>query len=260
MQEAALAVYLVTPMHLTAAGATVAGPRPTNQDAHLVDLSLGLLVVADGMGGHLAGDVASRLAVDTVVEFIRATHGGREITWPFPLNITKSMTVNRLEAALRLANRRVRDAGQRDPRHAGMGTTIVAALVDGDTMAIGHVGDSRAYVLRDGDLVQVTQDHTWVNAVLGGDARQHADHPMRHVLTNGIGMGADLTPSVAEQAVRAGERWLMCTDGVHGYVEASALRDVLVSCTADAGADEVIRRSLAAGTTDNATVVILNVD
>ena len=133
-------------MQLTAAGATDAGPRSLNEDAHFFDLNLGLIVVADGMGGHNAGEVASRLAVDAVVEFIRVTHDRRDITWPFPFNPGRSMMLNRLEAALRLANRKVRDAGEREPAHAGMGTTIVAALLDGDRIAIGHVGDSRAYV------------------------------------------------------------------------------------------------------------------
>ena len=249
----------IAAVRLTAGGATDAGPRPSNQDAHFVDLDIGLLVVADGMGGHNAGEVASQMAVDAVVHFIRATHNGGEITWPFPLNPAQSMSMNRVEAALRIANQRVHNAGERDAKRAGMGTTIVAALVEGDRIVIGHVGDSRAYVLRDGDLQQITEDHTWLNAI-GNSAAVAHDHPLRHVLTNGIGMGADLSPSVAEQRLLSGERWLICTDGVHGYLDHDALRRAMAGTSAEAVAHAVVQGAIAAGTTDNATAVVLNVD
>jgi protein phosphatase len=231
-----------------------------NEDAHFVDLSLGLLVVADGMGGHNAGEVASRLAVEAVVDFIRVTHERRDITWPFPFNPSRSMTLNRLEAALRLANRKVHDAGEREPSHAGMGTTIVAALVEGDRIVIGHVGDSRAYVLRDGALQQRTEDHTWVNAVMGAANRASVDHPYRHVLTNGIGLGAELSPALTEDRLKPGEQWLICTDGVHGSLDEDALRHAVTGHTPETAALEAVQRALDAGTTDNATAVVLNVD
>lgn len=253
-------IYCLVSMRMTAAGATDPGPRPSNQDAYFVDLELGLLVVADGMGGHNAGDVASRMAIGVVVDFVRATHDGREITWPFPLDLSKSLLVNRVEMALRLANRRVRDAGERDLRHAGMGTTIVAALVEGDHIAIGHVGDSRAYVLRGRELVQLTVDHTWLNAVLGADAVEAATHPMRHVLTHGIGMGADVVPSVIEERLHPGERWLICTDGVHGCLDHTALASLMQAAAPAAIADDAVRRAVVGGTLDNATAVVLNVD
>jgi len=248
-------------MRLSAAGATDPGPRVVNEDALFFDLDLGLLVVADGMGGHNAGEVASRLAVETVVEFIRVTRERPDITWPFPFNPNRPMVLNRLEAALRLANRKVHDAGERDPSHAGMGTTIVAALLDGDRIVIGHVGDSRAYVLRQGELLQRTEDHTWVNAVMGSANRAALDHPYRHVLTNGIGLGAELSPALMEDELKAGERWLMCTDGVHGSLDHDALRGAMGGGSSpDGAAREVVRRALAAGTTDNATAIVLNVD
>jgi serine/threonine protein phosphatase PrpC len=212
------------------------------------------------MGGHNAGEVAARLAIDAVVDFIRATHDRPDITWPFPFDPDRSMTLNRMDAALRLANRKVYDAGERDPAQAGMGTTIVVALVENGHIALGHVGDSRAYVLRNGELVQMTQDHTWVNAVMGPGNRAAVDHPFRHVLTNGIGLAAELSPALAEERLGAGERWLICTDGVHGAVDADALRSVIVGKSPDAAAHDVVRRALDAGTTDNATALVLNVD
>jgi PPM family protein phosphatase len=247
-------------MRLSAAGATDPGPRAVNEDALFVDLDLGLLVVADGMGGHNAGEVASRMAVDTVVEFIRATHGRHDITWPFPFNPGRPMLLNRLEAALRLANLKVHDAGERDPARAGMGTTIVAALLEGDRIAIGHVGDSRAYVLRGGELVQKTEDHTWVNAMLGSRGRDASDHPYRHVLTNGIGLGSELSPSLYEDRLMPGERWLMCSDGVHGTLDDATLRGAVSAQSPQTAAQEAVRRAIDAGSTDNATAVVLNVE
>lgn len=227
-----------------------------NQDALFVDVDLGLVVVADGMGGHKGGEVASTMAVNAVVEFIRVTYNGREITWPFPFNPQRSRAFNRLDAALQLANRTVFDAGERTRAHAGMGTTIVAVLVEQGHLVLGHVGDSRAYVLRGAELRQMTDDHTLLNA-LGRQAG--LDPTMRHVLTSGIGMGADLAPSLAEDALVAGERWLLCTDGVHGYLDAASLRGALGATSAQEAADETVRRALAAGTADNATAVVLNV-
>jgi protein phosphatase len=244
-------------MRLSAAGATERGPRALNQDAFFIDVDLGLLVVADGMGGHNAGEVASQMAVEAVVDFVRATHDGREITWPFPFNPYRSRAFNRMDAALRLANRSVHDAGERTRAHAGMGTTIVATLVEGAHLVLGHVGDSRAYVWRGGRLRQMTADHTLVNA-LGGHAT--LDPAMRHVLTNGIGMGSDLAPSLAEETLVPGERWLLCTDGVHGYLDAAGIQAALGSASAQAAAEETVRRALAAGTADNATAVVLTVE
>ena len=223
-----------------------------------MDLGLGLIVVADGMGGHNAGEVASRMAVDVVIDFVRSTRGGGEITWPFPIDPSHSLAMNRVEIALRLANQRVHSAGERDPGRSGMGTTIVTALVEDDHIVIGHAGDSRAYVWRQGHLQQITQDHTWLNAI--GESELHtSNHPLRHVLTNGIGMGDELTPTVIEESLAAGDRWLICSDGVHGYVDLETLTQAMQLTSPEAAAQEVVRCALAAGTTDNATAVVLNV-
>jgi serine/threonine protein phosphatase PrpC len=245
-------------MQLTAAARSDAGPRPANQDAHFIDLELGLFIVADGMGGHNAGEVASRLAVDTVVDFIRATHNTREATWPFPFDPAQSVAANRLAVALRIANRSVHDQGARVPAQSGMGTTIVAALVNGSRIVVGHVGDSRAYCLRDGRLRQMTEDDTWLNAILGaGGVAAATDHPMRHVLTSGIGMRVDVEPSLIEEELHRGEHWLMCTDGVHGSLDASALERALSRSSAADAANAAVESALAAGTSDNATALVL---
>jgi protein phosphatase len=245
-------------MRLTAGGCTAIGRRATNEDADFVDLDVGLLVVADGMGGHKAGEVASRMAIDAVVRFVRETHGATDLTWPFPTDASRSTAANRVLVAIRLANRSVHEAGLANPRYSGMGTTIVVALVDGDRLVIGHAGDTRAYCRTGVSLEQVTEDDTWLNVMKAAGARpRDQDQPFRHVLTRGVGMRADLVPSIVERPLVVGDRWLICTDGVHGVVEPVELSRALEVPSAQVAARQVVLGALAAGTSDNATAVVL---
>jgi serine/threonine protein phosphatase PrpC len=245
-------------MELTDAGRSERGPRSQNQDCLFRDHTLGLFVVADGMGGHKAGEVASRVAVDAVVEFVRVTAASSELTWPYPFDPRLSVGANRLIVAMRVANRKVHEGGRGDPQLSGMGTTLVGALLEGDRIVIAHVGDSRAYRFRAGELEQITQDHTWVAAMLAADANARTeDHPMRHVLTSGIGMREDVMPTVTERPLASGDQWLLCSDGVHGPLDESGLKAALSKPSADEAAGEVVRAALAAGGTDNATAIVL---
>jgi PPM family protein phosphatase len=245
-------------LQLQFAGRSERGPRSLNQDSFFCDSALGLFVVADGMGGHNAGEVASRLAVETVVQFVNATATSRDLTWPFAINPKLSIAANRLTVALRLANQRVYDAGHSEMQLAGMGTTLVAALVDANRVVIAHVGDSRAYRFHEGRLEQMTRDHTWVAAMLAAEPNARTDdHPMRHVLTNGIGMREDVTPVVSEHHIAKGDSWVLCSDGVHGYIDDDALTDALALTSPDAAADGAVRAALDAGGSDNATAVVV---
>ena len=175
-------------MKLTAFGVTHPGRvRPNNEDALLWDVDAGLFIVADGMGGHQAGEVASRMAVESVRGFLEASRGDHDLTWPFGFDPALSVNANRLVTAVRLANRKVFQAGEDKPDFAGMGTTIVAAMLENDTLTFCGVGDSRIYVLSPAGLQQVTHDDSWVATVLARDPEfdrtQLAQHPMRHVLT-----------------------------------------------------------------------------
>jgi hypothetical protein len=155
------------------------------------DEALGLLIVADGMGGHAAGEVASRLAVEAVTSFIRRTSEDQEHSWPYGIDSDLSFNANRLRTAVHLANRRVFREAENHDDYTGMGTTIVAALVANGTMSIAHVGDSRMYLAGNGQLVQLTRDDSWAATVLGqsplNGAAPTEQHPMRHVLTNVLG-------------------------------------------------------------------------
>ncbi len=151
-------------MHVFSASATERGlRRSTNEDSFAVREALGLFVVADGMGGHAAGEVASRVAVEGIVAFVEATITiSPDQTWPIPFDPEQSVNANRLRAGFRMGNWRLAEEIASSSELRGMATTAVAMLIDGGTGTLAHVGDSRAYRLRDGQLERLTRDHSWV--------------------------------------------------------------------------------------------------
>lgn len=249
-------------MELTVGSRTDMGPRKMNQDSHGWWPDLGLFVVADGMGGHNAGEVASHLAVETIHGFIADSAQNRDIAWPFGLEASHSIEENRLLTAVRLANRRIYTESTRAPELSGMGTTVVAALVAGDKAILVSVGDSRIYRLRDGALEQLTSDDTWLASVLGAQGAEDADpaHPLRHVLTSVVGTKDDLRPESRQEELRSGDTLLLCTDGIHGKLDTAALT-ALLSTGAPAAdrASTLVSEAITRGTTDNATALVIAV-
>ena len=201
------------PQEFEAHGVSDAGPRPTNEDACLVDAAGGLFVVADGMGGHNAGEVASALAVSTIASAIGASP------------VREAST---LEDAVRRANGRILEAAAENADYAGMGTTVSAVLVEDGHAALVNVGDSRVYLLRDGRLEQLTRDDSWVRQLVDDGAPLSADdvqrHPMRHVLTEVVGVRPDLLPRVAVHELKTGDVLLISSDGLHGVLSADDLQ------------------------------------
>ena len=249
-------------MELTVGSRTDVGPRKMNQDHHGSWPELGLYVVADGMGGHNAGEVASHLAVETIRAFIAESATAADITWPFGLETKNSIDTNRLTTAVRLANRKIYNEGSKSPDLSGMGTTVVAALIAGDRITIVSVGDSRLYRFRQGALEQLTKDDTWLASVLGEKQAEDADpqHPLRHVLTSVVGTKDDVKPGSREEQLVAGDRFLLCTDGVHGKLDATSLTNVLeMTSSASESADSLVKEALTRGTSDNATALVINV-
>jgi protein phosphatase len=223
---------------------------------------LGLFVVADGMGGHNAGEVASHLAVETIRAFIAESAVTADITWPFGLETKNSIDANRLTTAVRLANRKIYHEGTKSPDLNGMGTTVVAALVAGDRITLVSVGDSRIYRLRQGSLEQMTKDDTWLASVLGEKQAEEADpqHPLRHVLTSVVGTRDDLKPASREEQLVAGDRFVLCSDGVHGKLDSAALATLLSTAASAAdGAATLVNEAITRGTSDNATALVINV-
>jgi serine/threonine protein phosphatase PrpC len=249
-------------MHFSAHGATSAGRRSTNEDALFVDPALGLFIVADGMGGHNAGEVAARLAIDAISDFVVQSRRATDLTWPYGLDPALSVEANRLRNAVRLANNRVLEAASSRPEYAGMGTTVVAALVDENRVIFVGVGDSRVYLCQRAGVEQLTRDDSWIATVLARDPglteTTLAQHPMRHVLTSVVGARADTEPRVSERDLAVGDVLLLCTDGLHGALSTAEIGSVLDS---DQNVDEMtgtlIDQALANGATDNVTVIVV---
>jgi PPM family protein phosphatase len=243
-----------------AAGCTDTGPvRAANEDHWLVDPDLGVYVVADGMGGHQAGEVASHLAVAEVMADLAASaHPG--FSWPLGEEGESTRTGNRIRHALRRANEAVFSAGASDPALMGMGTTLTALVIDGDTATIGSVGDSRAYLVRGAETRVLTHDDTWLASVLGADAARGAvarSHPMRHVLTSVIGTRGLSSPEVVVLALTAGDVVVLATDGLHNVVDDRRIGELARGGPVDAVARQLVEEAVARGTTDNVTVVVV---
>ena len=183
------------------------------------------------MGGHVAGEVASRVAVETIQTFIAETAGAdKNRTWPFPFEPQISLEGNRLKAAFRLANRQIGNAMADSADLRGMATTASAVLVGKGSACVGHVGDSRVYALRDGALQQITDDHSWVEEqVRAGTLTATAarQHPWRNVVTRALSGGSDPEVDTVELAPAKGERFLLCSDGLSGVVPHDAIARIL---------------------------------
>ena len=168
--------------------------RKINEDSFLVSPEVSLYAVCDGMGGHNAGEVASKMAIETIAAFIERSGVEKEITWPWGLDANLSFDGNRLKTAIKLANKKVFKAADNREDYTGMGTTAVAALVSGNVMTVGSAGDSRCYLVREGKLTQLTRDDSWVSAAWAEgilSASEIEKHPLRNVITKAVGAKED---------------------------------------------------------------------
>jgi PPM family protein phosphatase len=223
--------------------------RQNNQDSAYAGPNL--LVVADGMGGHAGGDIASSLAIAALAPLDRSEHGPQE-------------ALADLERTVEQARQDLVHASEVDPDLAGMGTTVTALLRSGNTLAMAHLGDSRAYLLRDGSLSQVTVDHTFVQHLVdtGRISPDEAEtHPQRNVVMRVLGdFDVDLTPDMSVREARPGDRWLLCSDGLSGFVPIEQITEVLLECESpEEAADLLVTLAMTAGSTDNITVVVADV-
>lgn len=254
-------------MRIQAAGLSDRGlKRPHNEDSLSVVPDLGLFIVADGMGGHSAGEVASRQAIETIVDFLRepadSTEGG---LGPEATSDRISRTEARIVNAVRLANREVHKLAEDHSEYRGMGTTIVGMLLNADTrsISIAHVGDSRCYLLREGQFRQVTLDHSWVSEQLQKNiitAEEAKNHRWKNVITRALGHRSDVEVDVQSSHLRVNDIYLLCSDGLCGMVEDEEIRRIMLSHTdLEECASELIRAANDAGGQDNISIILIRV-
>jgi protein phosphatase len=239
--------------------------RKGNEDSLFVNPEQHLFVVADGMGGHAAGEIASKVAVESINEFVCLTGGDEEITWPFGLDENISYDGNRLKTSIRYANRKVLEATKEKSEYEGMATTVAAVLVDGDTANLGHVGDSRVYLVRDGEITQLTSDHSWVNeqiqsGVISPD--QARTHPLRNVVTRALGGKPDLQVDMQQHKAKAGDILLLCSDGLTTMITDEDIARVVREAGGDVekAAQALVASANAKGGEDNITVLLIRFD
>lgn len=234
---------------LAAARSDVGRRRPANEDTYALAPELGLYLVADGMGGHRAGQVASGLAARAAVVALRAQRDGRRGPG------------DRLRACVEAANAEILSSSRAKPELAGMGTTIVALLADGARVALAHVGDSRAYLIRAGAARRLTDDHTVVGELVRrGEISEQAAarHPQRHVLLRALGVGRTVEPDLLELAPEAGDLFLLCSDGLTGHVEDDEIATLIGAAPdLDAACERLVDLANGRGGDDNITVVLL---
>jgi len=211
-----------------------------------VDHELGLFVVADGMGGHNAGEVAAGIAVETIARVLRSDH---------------VRTGARLEHALRAANDSILESAAERPECAGMGTTVSAVLALESGCAVASVGDSRVYRWRGGRLEQLTHDDSWVSQLFPeegpGSEQARERHPMRHVLTEVVGVRPNLEPGFELFDLAPGEAFLLCSDGLHGVLSNERLSACFESGDVRSIATRLVDEAVKRGASDNVTAVVV---
>jgi protein phosphatase len=232
-----------------AAGTNVGRRRRTNEDRYALAPDLGLYLVADGMGGHTAGQVASEMAAEAALRAVQTLQGA-----------TASLS-EKLRYAVTSANREIFQAGKEQPELTGMGTTLVVLLAGEGRAALAHVGDSRAYLMRGGGIRQLTDDHSVVGELLrrreiSADAAR--EHPHRHVLTRALGVRPGVEPDLAELSPEAGDVFALCSDGLTAHLHDDEIADLITGVDEPQQAvDTLIDLANARGGEDNITVLVV---
>jgi len=253
-------------MRAIAAGASDVGlQREHNEDSYVVLKEYDLFVVADGMGGHRAGDVASKLATETISEFFKST-ANDDVTWPFHFDTNLSEEENRLLTGIRVANRQIFERSTRSREYHGMGTTVVGAMFSSrkGRMYIGHVGDSRCYRVRDGRIQLLTRDHSLINDYLLAmpdlTEEQRSELP-KNVITRALGMQDQVVVDLQHDEPAPGDVYVLCSDGLSGMVQDDEIQRIIVSNPdiRDACA-KLIARANEHGGEDNVTAVLIKIE
>jgi protein phosphatase len=236
--------------------------RRTNEDSFAIDQQMGLFIVADGMGGHAAGEIASKMAIDVTIDYIKRTNTTDE-PYLTGFNNRYSRAGNRLCSAMILANQLISDTATNRQDWHGMGTTLVAAWLpepDSPLLSIANVGDSRAYLLRYGELKQLTRDHSLVEEQLrsGLISREEADaSSIRNMITRALGFRERVEPDIVETEIEPGDKLLLCSDGLNSMVSDEEILTILkYTGSLESTSRQLISAANAKGGKDNITVII----
>ncbi|MEI7894260.1 MAG: Stp1/IreP family PP2C-type Ser/Thr phosphatase [Myxococcales bacterium] len=239
--------------------------REHNEDSFVVLNEYDLFVVADGMGGHRAGDVASKIATETISEFFRTT-ANEDVTWPFHFDTNLSEEENRLLTGIRVANRQMYERSSRSREDHGMGTTVVGAMCSArkGRMYIGHVGDSRCYRVRHGQIQLMTRDHSLINDYLLAmpdlTDEQKSELP-KNVITRALGMQDQVVVDLQHDDPKLGDVYLLCSDGLSGMLTDDEIQSIVAQAPDIREAcRRLIHRANERGGEDNITAVVIRID
>jgi serine/threonine protein phosphatase PrpC len=251
-------------MQIEGYAASETGPvREHNEDAWLVDVDGSLFVVADGMGGHAAGEVASRIAVDTVSEVMLGMQDPEETRLLTDVKDPGDMLRERLRYAMNQAALNIRRAVDENPAYLGMGTTLVMVIVEDDQAHLAHVGDSRAYLFRDGRIQRLTRDHTVVQQEV--DAGRLTPElarivPHKNILTKSVGYHGPVDPDTSTRMLESGDVIILCSDGLNDAVEDSEIETTASKTAAEDLPEVLVKQAIEQGTQDNITVVVVAIN
>ena len=255
---------MTTKLGLEIAGKTDVGcVRKNNEDSIAVDEDLGLMVVADGMGGHNSGEVASSITTSTILEYAQKMRGGDKVVVPEGGDPALTPRGRQIDYFVRTANTLIFEKGRAFPKDAGMGTTVVAVIATAESLTVGHVGDSRLYLFRGGELLQLTEDHSLVtdqlkNGLISTD--DAAKSNLQNILTRALGAEEKVKVDVAEHPLFPKDQILLCSDGLDKMVTNEEIAKVLADKgTALEKVDKLIEMSRAEGGVDNVTVIVAKV-
>ena len=246
-------------MRLTSCGMTDVGRRRNhNEDNFLINDEMNLYVVCDGMGGHKGGEVASAIAVHTIEESFSSLDWSTQ-----PDEFPEDLAREQVRFSIILAGRKIHEIARENPSFQGMGTTCVALFVSHNNAYIGHVGDSRCYLMRNDEITQLTEDHSWVNQqiLLGNLTEEEGKkHKLKNVITRSLGYAEEVEVDILMRPLMSGDYLLLCSDGLSNLVEPEELKEHMISYGVQAAARQLINLACERGGDDNITVLIVRID
>ena len=253
-------------MKLSHAGLTDVGMKRTHNEDNLILLpDHHVFVVADGMGGHASGEVASQIACDTVAQFFVDMESDEDITWPYKEDRTRAFVENAFVNSVRYANLRVWEKSREDARYRGMGTTLVGVVFDEGRAFVAHVGDSRCYRVRERQLDQMTEDHSLLNdykKMAKLTPEEEKNFPHKNIIVRALGMKETVLVDVNADDIRPGDLYLLCSDGLSGEVEDDSILELVLENWDDLDqmCRALIQQACANGGKDNVTAAVIRVE